>query len=167
MITLKFYRDDEYVYINNPNGTTKQMSIEDFFSVFDVDTSVLPAYTLSDAGKILTVNNAGTGLEWGESGGVDYLYPVTITYDETTDSFTLDKTYNEILGAFNAGKYVIGIGDIEGYTGARSYNSATNVLYIQFLTYRILDDSIPSNPRIEVTGLQISPDGTITNIKTA
>ena len=68
MIELKFYRDDEYVYINNPDGTTKRVAIEDFEAMFDVDTSELPAYTSSDAGKVLVVNNDGTGLEWGESG---------------------------------------------------------------------------------------------------
>ena len=34
MIELKFYRDDEYVYINNPDGTTKRATIEDFEKVF-------------------------------------------------------------------------------------------------------------------------------------
>lgn len=32
MIEMKFYRDDEYVYINNPDGTTKRVPIEDFES---------------------------------------------------------------------------------------------------------------------------------------
>lgn len=30
MIEMKFYRDDEYVYINNPDGTTRKMTIEEF-----------------------------------------------------------------------------------------------------------------------------------------
>lgn len=33
MIPLNFYRDDEYVYYNNPNGITKKMTIADFESV--------------------------------------------------------------------------------------------------------------------------------------
>ena len=32
MIPLNFYRDDEYVYYNNPNGITKKMTIADFES---------------------------------------------------------------------------------------------------------------------------------------
>ena len=52
MIELKFYRDDEYVYINNPDGTTRKVAIEDFEGAFDVDTSELPAYTSSDKGVI-------------------------------------------------------------------------------------------------------------------
>lgn len=69
MIEMKFYRDDEYVYINNPDGTTKRVAIEDFEDMFDVDTAELPAYTSSDAGKVLAVNSNGTGLEWDEGGG--------------------------------------------------------------------------------------------------
>lgn len=34
MIEMKFYRDDEYVYLNNPDGTTKRATIEDFEKVF-------------------------------------------------------------------------------------------------------------------------------------
>lgn len=82
MIELKFYRDDEYVYINNPDGTTKRVAIEDFESAFDVDTSVLPAYTSSDAGKVLAVNSDGTGIEWGESGGLTVVGYMVATIDE-------------------------------------------------------------------------------------
>lgn len=32
MIEMKFYRDDEYVYINNPDGTTRKVTIEGFES---------------------------------------------------------------------------------------------------------------------------------------
>ena len=66
MIPLKFYRDDEYVYYNNPNGITKKMTIADFEAVFNADASELPTYTSSDGGKVLTVNSGGTGLEWSE-----------------------------------------------------------------------------------------------------
>ena len=93
MIPLKFYRDDNYVYYNNPNGITKKMTIADFESlmsneselpaytssnngeVLSVDSdgdlewaslppAELPAYTSSDGGKVLAVNSGGTGLEW-------------------------------------------------------------------------------------------------------
>lgn len=30
MIEIKFYRDDEYVYYNNPNGITRKMTIAEF-----------------------------------------------------------------------------------------------------------------------------------------
>lgn len=81
MIELKFYRDGEYVYINNPDGTTKRVAIEDFEDMFDVDTAELPAYTSSDAGKVLAVNSNGTGLEWDESGGgIDFSNPEYISF---------------------------------------------------------------------------------------
>ena len=35
MIPLNFYRDDEYVYYNKPNGITKKMTIADFESVMN------------------------------------------------------------------------------------------------------------------------------------
>ena len=35
MIPLNFYRDDEYVYYNNPNGITKKVTIADFESVMN------------------------------------------------------------------------------------------------------------------------------------
>ena len=161
MIKMTFYRDDEYVYINNPDGTTKKMSIADFESVFGADTSELPAYTSADSGKVLTVNNDGTGLEWGEIASIDYLYPVTVTYNSETDSYTLDKTYNEILGALNDGKYVIGIGDINGYTGTRYYSGG--VLYVQLLNYNVSINA-QSVSYVHAEGLQIAPDGTIENV---
>lgn len=95
MIPLNFYRDDEYVYYNNPNGITKKMTIADFESmmsneselpeysssnqgeVLSVDSdgyldwtslppAELPVYTSSDGGKVLAVNSVGTGVEWDE-----------------------------------------------------------------------------------------------------
>ena len=165
MIPLKFYRDDEYVYINNPDGTTKRVPIEDFESVFDVDTAELPAYTSSDGGKVLTVNNDGTGLEWGEIASIDYLYPITIGYDEQTYSYTVDKTYAEILSAMDSGKFCIGIGDISPYlVGRYFYSGAT---YIQFYNLNVVLPGTESSV-ISMSGFQLAPDGTITNIsKTA
>lgn len=100
MIELKFYRDDEYVYINNPDGTTKRVAIEDFEAIFDVDTAELPAYTSSDAGKVLVVNSDGTGLEWGEASSlavvgymiaaIDEQNPVTISPTSSSE-VTLDS----------------------------------------------------------------------------
>ena len=134
MIPLNFYRDDEYVYYNNPNGITKKMTIAEFESVM-----------------------SGTG---GESQGVDYLYPVTISYDDTTGLYSVDKSYNEILGALNAGKYVIGIGFYEGLIASRYFDYLQSITYIQFL-YHFLDNTNPSSPRIGLEGLQIAPNGTV------
>ena len=39
MIEMTFYRDDEYVYINNPDGTTKRVPIEDFESAISGEGS--------------------------------------------------------------------------------------------------------------------------------
>lgn len=103
MIPLKFYRDDDYVYYNNPNGITKKMAIADFESIFDVDASELPAYTSSDAGKVLTVNSGGTGLEWGEVGGD---LQISFTGDISEASTSINISYNEIKNAVLSGKAV-------------------------------------------------------------
>ena len=74
MIELKFYRDDEYVYINNPDGTTKRVAVEDFESAIS-----------------------------GEGGGSDDGFKVRgVSY--TTQSYTLyyrdtykDCSYNNLL----------------------------------------------------------------------
>lgn len=95
MIPLNFYRDDDYVYYNNPNGITKKMTIADFESMMSNESELpeyssssqgkvlsvdsdgdlewaslppdeLPAYSSSDGGKVLAVNSGGTGVEWDE-----------------------------------------------------------------------------------------------------
>lgn len=62
MIPLKFYRDDNYVYYNNPNGITKKMSIADFESIMNRE-SELPEYSSASQGKVLSVDSDGD-LEW-------------------------------------------------------------------------------------------------------
>lgn len=58
MISLNFYRDDEYVYYNNPNGITKKMAIAEFEAIMSGD-SVLPEYSSSSQGKVLSVDSDG------------------------------------------------------------------------------------------------------------
>ena len=78
MIELKFYRDDEYVYYNNPNGITKKITIADFEAVMN-----------------------GTGGGGGETGGG----VLVVSYDnETTE---INKSYKEIKEAVDSGKIVM------------------------------------------------------------
>lgn len=109
MIELKFYRDDEYVYINNPDGTTKRVVIEDFEAMFDVDTAELPTYTSSDAGKVLVVNNDGTGLEWGEGGSTVLIVECEVVEDTAHNAtiYTLNKTWKEIHDAYLNGSVIV------------------------------------------------------------
>lgn len=79
MIPLNFYRDDEYVYYNNPNGITRKMSIADFE----------------------TVMSGGSG-----GGGGSFLVN-TLPDSEETAIYPLDKTFSEIDTAFRSGKAVI------------------------------------------------------------
>ena len=62
MIPVKFYRDENYVYVNNPNGMTKKMTIEAFEAAFEADVAELPAVTEADLGGVLTVTS--DGLAW-------------------------------------------------------------------------------------------------------
>ena len=78
----------------------------------DVQTSLLPPLSSSDAGKMLTVDNSGNPA-WAEatpsgSSGVDS-FLVTFTQDEQTGAYTTDKTFAEIITAYEAGKIVLGI----------------------------------------------------------
>lgn len=103
MIPVRFYRDDEYVYYNNPNGITKKMTIADFEAVFNADTSELPTYTSSDGGKVLTVNSGGTGLEWSENSGSGVeSYPYVV--DDVNQTEYFDITYQQALNHFNNGE---------------------------------------------------------------
>ena len=52
MIKMTFYRDGEYVYINNPDGTTKRMTITDFESMLNgSDEYVRVDPTLTQSGQ--------------------------------------------------------------------------------------------------------------------
>lgn len=79
MIPLKFYRDDEYVYYNNPNGITKKITIADFEAV-------------------MSGSGGGGGGETG--GGV-----LVVSYDAETDG--INKSYKEIKEAVASGKIVV------------------------------------------------------------
>lgn len=72
----------------------------------------VPVAGTSDAGKMLTVDNSGNPA-WAEatpsgSSGVDS-FLVTFTQDEQTGAYTTDKTFAEIITAYEAGKIVLGI----------------------------------------------------------
>lgn len=79
MIPLRFYRDKSHVYVNNPDGITKQMSIADFEAM---------------------LNGSGGG---SGSGGV----LVVKTLHDGGSTSHLDKTYAEICSAISEGKLVI------------------------------------------------------------
>lgn len=79
MVPLNFFRDKTHVYVNNPDGTTKKMSIADFEAM---------------------LNGSGGGS--GSAG----IFVVKTLYDGGGTSH-LDKTYAEICSAISEGKLVI------------------------------------------------------------
>lgn len=78
MIPLKFFRDKTHVYVNNPDGTTKKMSIADFEAML----------------------NGGGG-----SGGAGLV--VHELYNSDDDYTYLDKTFTEILNASKNGVVLV------------------------------------------------------------
>lgn len=91
MIPLRFYRDDKNVYYNNPDGTTKSMTIQEFEEHF----------------------SGGSG----GGGGVTY-FDATVDYAEQT--VDCDVTKANIAGMLNSGSHpVIRFNAPEG--GAKIY----------------------------------------------
>lgn len=81
MIPLNFYRDDNYVYYNNPNGITKKMTIAEFEAVMSGDGG-------------------------GGSGGATV---VNFVQDpDSPSTVKTDKTFAEIRTAMQSG-YVVAI----------------------------------------------------------
>lgn len=70
----------------------------------------LPAKSASDAGKVLTVNSAGTGVEWSSvgGGGSCKVEIIDLPSADTQDQTTVTNLYNSISAALSAGKTVIG-----------------------------------------------------------
>lgn len=95
-----------------PNGTLNADGA--FYSVQDVNVLLenaggggggdLPTPTVADAGKAVVVDDEGK-YALGEAGGGDNLFIVNFTLVD--DALTADKTFNEILTAFNAGKVIL------------------------------------------------------------
>ena len=69
--------------------------------------SSLPEVTSDDNGDVLTVVEG----EWAKAApsGGGGIYWVTLTYDGATDTYTANKSYNDILTALDNGQMVLGV----------------------------------------------------------
>lgn len=102
MIPLRFYRDDKNVYYNNPDGTTKSMTIQEFEEHFSGGSGGLPEYDSGNAGEVLSVD-AGGDLTWRTlppGGGVTYF---DATVDYVGQSVNCDVTKADIAEMINSG----------------------------------------------------------------
>lgn len=86
-------------------------------------------------GDVITEEKLNHMEEGIASGGV---FVVGGTYDESTTTTTLDKTYKEIVDAFNAGQNVI----LKSFDGGEtsisplvSYGTDKNTLIVRFISY--------------------------------
>ena len=89
---------------NKPSGGIPKSDLAS-----DIQTSLVPSSSSSDAGKTLTVNSSGMPA-WADaspsgSSGAD-VFNVAFTQVQSAFSFTADKTYAEIVAAHEAGKIV-------------------------------------------------------------
>lgn len=100
MIELKFYRDDEYVYINNPDGTTKRVAIEDFESAISGEggsgSGGVPIY--SDSSTIYLIKDTELGgfrvKKYDETVGRAVPYPFENLFTDIANGveYTFDVT---------------------------------------------------------------------------
>lgn len=106
MIPLRFYRDDKNVYYNNPDGTTKSMTIQEFEEHFSGGSGGLPEYDSGNAGEVLSVD-AGGDLTWRTlppGGGVTYF---DATVDYVGQSVNCDVTKADISRMLNSGSHPV------------------------------------------------------------
>lgn len=61
MIPLNFYRDDNYVYYNNPNGITKKMTIADFEALMSGEGGGGGVPVYSDSQTIYLIKDTEVG----------------------------------------------------------------------------------------------------------
>ena len=103
MIEMKFYRDDEYVYINNPDGTTKRVPIEDFEAVMS-GKSELPTYSSTNSGEVLSVDSDGD-LEWTRVSGGTSIPVFSATWNGET--LVTEDSFSTIFNAYRESGIVI------------------------------------------------------------
>ena len=102
MIPLRFFRDDKNVYYNNPDGTTKSMTIQEFEEHFSGGSGGLPEYDSGNAGEVLSVDSDGK-LKWADlSPGGGWVFHI-----EMDENLALNKKWSEINTAIRSGSICI------------------------------------------------------------
>lgn len=111
MIPVRFYRDDDYIYFNNPDGLTKKIPISDFEAIMSGEGgsggSLIVTLTVNESDKLTTessyddivTNGVLKGkipvflLTSDENGtGVSYLYAYQIIDDGEAGSHRIYVT---------------------------------------------------------------------------
>lgn len=86
-----------------PSNFYQEVNVRKLDRVFSNEGDV-PTPSVSDEGKVLKVNSEGKYALLPDGGA--YTMTVAITYDETTEEYSADKTHTEIVEAIAAGVIV-------------------------------------------------------------
>lgn len=109
---------------------------------------VLPAATAETLGGVkigdgINIAEDGTISTEGSGGGS---FVVNFNYDESTDTYSADKTFDEIQDAIQKGYYVCGIYD-ETFFNLNTYSETYNDL--EFRNLYVEEDSLLGNPTVQ------------------
>lgn len=146
MIKVTFYRDGEYVYINNPDGTTKRMTIADFESMLNgSDEYVRVDPTLTQSGQAADAKVTGdeiSDLKEDLNDIIETVYSTNV-FDQENATITEGKYLNYNTGNYGTNEsYCV----IEGYIPVKAetqycgstWNKTTLVrsgIYNQFVCF--------------------------------
>lgn len=86
-----------------PSNFYQEVNIRKLDKVFSNEGD-LPTPSVSDEGKVIKVNNEGKYALLPDGGA--HTMTVAITYDETTEEYSADKTHADIIAALQAGVIV-------------------------------------------------------------
>ena len=98
----------------------------------------LPSVTAEDDGDVLTVVSGAwaKATPSGGGGGVEF---ITETYDDSTSTYSLDKTYNEISAMVEGGKLPVIIYTGEGQTTIIFVSAYSTYTEDETTTYTVRD----------------------------
>ena len=112
---------DKFLHTNDSTGAVEWADAPDG----------LPAVTDVDEGKVLTVNNSGVWVaQTPSSGGGRFV--VTFTQDPDTEEWSADKTFDECVAAWEAGKNLFSYAEGIYYPMTSVITGGDEVTYISF-----------------------------------
>ena len=130
-------KDEILNYVTNTPENTNRAVLGDMLDSYNGgDRSILPEVTADDNGDVLTVVE-GVWAAAAPSGGGSSSGCLVIggTYDEGTDTYTLNKTWQEIFDAMSNGQFA--------YLFEREENGEITDWYVQSITHVWINTNDP------------------------